>query len=220
MGPKTGHNLVVNPSKNSWWCGRCETGGGPALWLAVEAGIIHCDEAKPRAISGSKFIEVLDYAKSKGIIPDDRSTFNAPPQVKESKQTQDELLSFTRDDFGYYDKTMVYHFSPTKAIDAVLGKIPMCVTGFSRQDKDIYRFDGEIYKLDADSLISVKLRDTCGDYAQTRQINEVLNGVLAALKRHPVSLVPDPFLMPLQNGVVDLRTGQLRSYTPDDYFTF
>jgi len=219
-GSETGHNLVINPSKNSWWCGRCETGGGPALWLAVEAGIVHCDEAKSGAISGSKFIEVLDYAKSKGIIPDDRPTDPAPPQVEESKSTSDELLSFTRDDFGYYDKTMVYHFSPTKAIDAVLGKIPMCATGFSRQDKDIYRFDGEIYKLDADSLISVKLRDTCGDYAQTRQINEVLNGVLAALKRHPVSLVPDPFLMPLQNGVVDLRTGQLRSYRPDDYFTF
>jgi len=26
--------------------------------------------------------------------------------------------------------------------------------------------------------------------------------------------------MPLQNGVVDLRTGQLRSYRPEDYFTF
>ncbi len=219
-GSDTDHNLVVNPAKNSWWCGRHQTGGGPALWLAVEAGIIHCDEAKSGAISGSKFIEVLDYAKSKGIIPDDRPKATTTPQVKEPKPTSDELLSFTRDDFGYYDKTMVYHFSPTKAIDAVLGKIPMCATGFSRQDKDIYRFDGEIYKLDADSLISVKLRDTCGDYAQTRQINEVLNGVLAALKRHPVSLVPDPFLMPLQNGVVDLRTGELRSYKPDDYFTF
>jgi len=70
-GSDTGHNLVVNPAKNSWWCGRHKTGGGVALWLAVEAGIIHCDESKSGAISGSKFIEVLDYAKSKGIIPDD-----------------------------------------------------------------------------------------------------------------------------------------------------
>jgi len=127
--------------------------------------------------------------------------------------------TFTKEDFGYYVKEE-YRFSPTRAINSILERMDLCVTGFTRQDRDIYRFDGEIYRPDADSLIAVILRRTCGDYAQTRQINEVTNGVLAELKRRPVALVPNPFLMPLQNGVVDLRTGKIRLYGPEDHFTF
>ncbi|HRW82577.1 MAG TPA: hypothetical protein P5049_03875, partial [Methanothrix sp.] len=145
--------------------------------------------------------------------------------------------TFTKEDFGYYETVKrkvkdeetgktekvvedVYKFSPTKAIESILGKMNLCITGFTRQDKDIYRFDDEIYRADADSLIAVTLRRTCGDYAQTRQINEVTNGVLAELKRRPLTLTPDPFLMPLQNGVVDLRTRTIRPYRPEDLFTF
>lgn len=67
-GSETGHNLVVNPDKNSWWCGRCETGGGPALWVAVEEGIIDCSEARPGALTGRTFIEVLEAAERRGLI--------------------------------------------------------------------------------------------------------------------------------------------------------
>lgn len=67
-GSETGHNLVVSPEKNSWWCGRHETGGGPALWIAVEEGIIDCSEARPGALTGAKFIEVLEAAERRGLI--------------------------------------------------------------------------------------------------------------------------------------------------------
>jgi len=70
-GSDTGHNLVVNPAKNSWWCGRHDTGGGPALWLAVEAEIIDCSEATAGSLRGEKYLQVLDYARKRGIIPDD-----------------------------------------------------------------------------------------------------------------------------------------------------
>ncbi|MDD5515623.1 MAG: hypothetical protein PHX71_09825 [Synergistales bacterium] len=70
-GSDTGHNLVVNPAKNSWWCGRHDAGGGPALWLAVEAEIIDCSEATAGSLRGEKYLQVLDYARKRGIIPDD-----------------------------------------------------------------------------------------------------------------------------------------------------
>ena len=59
-GSDTDHNLVINPSKNSWWCGRHETGGGPALWLAVEGRIIDCSEARSGALRGERFLQTLD----------------------------------------------------------------------------------------------------------------------------------------------------------------
>jgi len=67
-GSETGHNLVANPEKNSWWCGRHETGGGPALWVAVEEGIIDCSEARPGALTGKKFIETIEAAERRGLI--------------------------------------------------------------------------------------------------------------------------------------------------------
>lgn len=70
-GSDTGHNLVISPGKNSWWCGRHQTGGGPALWLAVEAGFINCSEATAGSLRGEKYLQVLDYARKRGIIPDD-----------------------------------------------------------------------------------------------------------------------------------------------------
>ncbi|MDF0591786.1 radical SAM protein [Candidatus Methanocrinis natronophilus] len=68
-GSETGHNLVVSPAKDSWWCGRHQTGGGPALWLAVEGRIIDCSEARSGALRGEKFLQTLDYARSRGLIP-------------------------------------------------------------------------------------------------------------------------------------------------------
>ncbi|HNT73250.1 MAG TPA: hypothetical protein PKK92_09360, partial [Methanothrix sp.] len=79
-GSETGHNLVVNPSKNSWWCGRCETGGGPALWLAVEGEILRCEEARGGALRGERFLRVLDYARARGIIPADGRGESSPEE--------------------------------------------------------------------------------------------------------------------------------------------
>lgn len=62
------HNLVVNPSKNTWWCGRHGTGGGVELWIAVEEGIIQCSDAKPGAIRGEKFIQVVEAAERRRLI--------------------------------------------------------------------------------------------------------------------------------------------------------
>ncbi|MDF0591730.1 bifunctional DNA primase/polymerase [Candidatus Methanocrinis natronophilus] len=73
-GSDTNHNLVVNPAKNSWWCGRHHTGGGPALWLSVEAGIIDCSDATAGALRGEKFIRTLDYARGLGLISDSKTS--------------------------------------------------------------------------------------------------------------------------------------------------
>lgn len=67
-GSKTGSNLVINPSKGAWKCWRCGSGGGVALAIAVRYGIIQCHEARPGALRGDKFREVLHVAEEKGFI--------------------------------------------------------------------------------------------------------------------------------------------------------
>ncbi|MDD3250141.1 MAG: hypothetical protein PHF23_07245 [Smithellaceae bacterium] len=94
-GSETGHNLVVSPAKNSWWCGRHDTGGGPALWLAVEGRIIDCSEARSGALRGERFLQTLDYARSRGRIPDeDRGRGeSSTEEARDLLETLEEKLS-------------------------------------------------------------------------------------------------------------------------------
>lgn len=64
-GSDTKQNFWVNTTKNSWHCFRCESGGGPLLWLAVESGFIDCSEAVPGRLRGDDFKKVLKIAQEK-----------------------------------------------------------------------------------------------------------------------------------------------------------
>ena len=293
-GSETGHNLVVNSAKNSWWCGRCETGGGPALWLAVEAEIIDCSEARPGALRGERFLQTLDYAKSKGIIPDeegeardyletvrdglkadprklkDRDVLAALLTLRENDPVEFDILAdelkaaagwvklptlkkmidreerrqadekraradeegagdgggkgddpgyygFARHDFGDYDDEGKFQFSRATAAASIPTKTPMAM---GAGGKDIFYFDGQIYRPQGGPLIGSVLYNVCDDGVNKNQVSEVLDRIRADLQLAPVTWNPDPCLMPLQNGVLDLRGGAFRGYQAEDRFTF
>lgn len=77
-GSKTGKNFSVNTAKNCWHCFRCgppkshRGGGGPLEWLAVEAGLISCKDAKPGCLNDNGlFKKVLQIARDRGFsIPE------------------------------------------------------------------------------------------------------------------------------------------------------
>lgn len=63
-GSTTGHNFNFNTLKNVWKCFRCDSGGDPAVYLAVEYGIIDCSEAKQGVLSDKKiFSELISHMK-------------------------------------------------------------------------------------------------------------------------------------------------------------
>jgi len=70
-GSETGRNLWINPLKNCWHCFRHGSGGGPLLWLAVQEGIIKCEEAGPGALRGDVFKRVLEKARERGLVQGD-----------------------------------------------------------------------------------------------------------------------------------------------------
>lgn len=67
-GSTGGQNFSVNTKKNTWYCFRCNSGGGPALAVAVKEGIISCAEAKKGVLRGELYLRVLEVAKEKGYI--------------------------------------------------------------------------------------------------------------------------------------------------------
>jgi len=67
-GSTGGQNFSVNTKKNTWYCFRCNSGGGPALAVAVKEGIINCSEAKKGILRGELYLRVLEVAKERGYI--------------------------------------------------------------------------------------------------------------------------------------------------------
>ena len=61
-GSGGGHNLSVDDRAGKWYCHRCGSGGGPLEWVAVQAGLIRCDQAKKGCLRGKLFKQTLQIA--------------------------------------------------------------------------------------------------------------------------------------------------------------
>ena len=78
-GSKGGKNFSINTAKNCWHCFRHGTGGGPLEWLAVEAGLISCQDAKPGCLDKETFKKVLQIARDRGFsIPEQEKRQGTP----------------------------------------------------------------------------------------------------------------------------------------------
>jgi len=85
-GSVGGKNYRIDPGKNAWRCDRCESGGGPALFLAMKYGILECDQCLPGALRGDGFTTVLKRATEEGLIVAERTVLpltvsKVPPTV-------------------------------------------------------------------------------------------------------------------------------------------
>lgn len=69
-GSDSGHNLYINPSKGTWHCFRCNSGGDALLAFAVARGIIDCRDTRPGALNDSRVMsEILTQLEKEGRKP-------------------------------------------------------------------------------------------------------------------------------------------------------
>jgi hypothetical protein len=86
--------------------------------------------------------------------------------------------------------------------------------------RDIHWFDGQIYRSTGIPKISQIAYSVAGDAVTRKDLLEVIDRIKSEQLLDPVEFNLDPFAMPLLNGVLNLKTGEFRDYTPDDLFTF
>lgn len=66
-GSKTGHNLVIDPLGDQYFCFRCGRGGGPYEALAVDSGILKCSEVTRGCLQGFTWFELAREARKRGF---------------------------------------------------------------------------------------------------------------------------------------------------------
>jgi putative DNA primase/helicase len=87
-------------------------------------------------------------------------------------------------------------------------------------EKKIWRFDGHIYRDNGRHFFKHAIYNVAEDAIKAKDVDEVFNRLTATLLLKPVVFNPDPFLFPAIDGVLDLKSGEIRDGAPADLMTF
>ena len=201
----TGHNIVINPSENTycWMHDGINAGGDPWVWLA------HASGASPWDVPGEGLLRdptiqsrTIAYAIEKGHIRAE----DAPIVLK----LADVAIAVGE------GENRRWKFSQTTASSSVLKVLTLKM---SRESDRLYYFNGQIYVPDGERIINNLLVGAGGDLATIKNKKEVVAIIKDLLLNQPAVFDPDPHMLGVSNGLVDLRTGEFRAYLPEDLVT-
>lgn len=212
LGSQSGHNVLIT-SDGMQYCymhNGINAGGDAWVWLAHECG------AAPWEVSGNGLLrdpviraKTLEYAARKGYIKPEQIPVRTVP-VEHLLKLEDVAIDKGDDD------EPKWVFSPTTATTSILKTMKLAM---SKESDMIYWFDGRIFNPDGERIIGNALRAAGGDLANIKNCKETVVRLQGILLNHPVEFDHNPFLLGVQNGVVDLSTGIKRDYLPEDLIT-
>ena len=195
-GSTTGRNFCVNIKKGSWYCFRHNSGGGGPMLLAVKEGLLECEDAKPHALRGQAYIEVLKIAKEKYGIP----------VVVPDEEMNPDVERF-------------FEGKPAKLNPALVGAEMLKENRFFTKSTrgQMYRYNpaSGIYEPDAEDFVNTEVSKKLGKHYSTRRRQEVEAFIRAKTLQKMVET--DKYLHAVTNGVIDVRTSELKPFNPDFY---
>ncbi len=206
-GSTTGRNIAINPSKGTFcnFHNGAKTGGDVWVLLAYLSGASGWEANGKNLLDNPRVREATkEYVIEHGYAK--REDFT-------------EHWGITYEDISKLDrKGESLILSVTKAAEAILKKMPLIME--IGDDSTIWWFDGEIYRPDGEAEIDALLCSLAKDQVTNQALNEVLRRVRYGLKKgSQVKINPYPYLLGVENGVVDLRTGELIDCKPEFYIT-
>lgn len=218
-GSTTGKNFRIDLKKNTWYCDRCHSGGGPALWLAVESGILRCDQAASGALRGDDFRKVLRIAEDKGYIKKNLPYFKKLNRKAEPEKTKEITLLDVVDEHllqaGPRKGQVEYTFNPDKAADAIINTYNLVAT----PDEKIWIYENGYYKDNGKVIIDKILDRVAGKLYTINVSKETQKKVfLRSMEEYDI-FDQNPYLLCVRNGVIDLLTGDFLEHSPGYYLT-
>jgi P4 family phage/plasmid primase-like protien len=216
-GSTTGKNFRIDLKKNTWFCDRCHTGGGPALWLAVQNGILRCDQASAGALRGEEFRKVYEIAEKEGHIS------KAPIFKKLDKKAEPEKHDITIEDItdehliqaGPRKGDVERSFNPDKAADAVINAFNVVAT----PDEKLWIYQDGYYNDKGKIVIDQTLDRVAGKLYSVNASKETQKKIFLRCYSEYEIFDKNPYLLCVKNGVVDLLAGDVLEHSPNYYLT-
>lgn len=186
-----GNNFAINIKKNQWCCYRCGTGGGPWELLAIREGILDCSECVPGWRRSSPEKWIAVLNKAREL------GFRIPliPEGETASQYKRSLIRY--------------------GIEVILGSYDLKTI----ESDEIYIYEEGIYKKRGSQGLQ-KLLQLLGE-ATDNTIKETLG----ACRRYTYCSYEETFnlgsdLIPVGNGLLQWKTGELLPFNPGKSFTF
>ncbi len=129
-----------------------------------------------------------------------------------SKITHESLTQERLDNSG----NVVLEFSPTKATDTLIENLRLKI---NIDNYKIHWFTGEIYHSEGASIIKHILYRIMQDEIHPSDVKEVIDRVDGVLRLYAIKFNPYPYLLGVENGVIDCRDKLIRAYSAEDLIT-
>ena len=244
-GSDGGTNFAINEAENSYFCYRCQAGGGPLQWIAVREGLIDCSDSRPGIIKGELFKQVIAIAKEKdGLIFDG---FDIPDTDSDKMEYLDGKENFTeRILFGLTkiknkeeERKMMKRMKETKSLnEEVLTESPMQLdynkftydiakvfvqnipikTITDNDDIYVYKADKGIWE-DDNGLIEGLCRNVLKEDITIVRMREVFSHIKGVTRCERKEFNSDPTKIVLKNCVLDLETLETQPFSKDYLYT-
>jgi len=210
-GSDTGQNFCVNIGKGTWYCFRCETGGGALSWLAVREGLIECYQAKPGALRGDILKKVMEIAKKE--FPEKFET----KIIKKDNGVGYDLI----EDLKEKVPIIIINEGKQQAIYYTAKKlVEKNEFATMRDTEEILHYNDGIYHQEGEQKIKEIVENTWMNIAKTHDVTEIVNHVRRMSYVNRKTFSEDLFLICVKNGILNVKTGKLEDFSSDKKFTW
>jgi len=208
-GSEGGMNTWINPSKNVAKCWRCDCGINVAKAIALNEGIINsCGDV----LDKNDFLKVLEIARRKyGLKRFDKEAIGIEGlSKKDIKLKYLELTGGKNRDFSDASELLVKYIKNKNYIYAI------------RDDEksEIWMYSDGIYKPNGKSIIGEQIRDVLEECYTPFIFNLVIAKLIADTAIGAQEFFNNNYVneIPVQNGILDVMTHELRPFDPKKIF--
>jgi len=246
-GSDTGSNFKVDEGAETFRCWRHQTTGTALHLVGMDAGIITCGEWDGTGLSSDTWNEIFEEARERGLdVGEKQSAYTSAAEeaaraetdggpaatVEDGEQSRDHVLSIEErvrsevltpvDPPEEYDgETIDSRVAVQRFTDILLDNFDFVkpredVRGW-RGTLYVYEEEEGIYEPHGEAFIEEQAERLLGSWVNNQQVNEITGKIERRSLRRPGELETEPEKLCVDNGILNLHTGELFDHGPDQY---
>ncbi len=236
-GSSTGTNFQVDPGADTWRCWRHGTTGNALHLIGMQHGIISCGEWQNGGLSSDKWSQIFDAARDDGYDVGEEYEPQAEQVDYEDIDSDQDVREMAREEI----KQVFAELNPPEDEDREPIPKKLAIHRFDEiidthwhwmyPDAAANGWYNQLYVYDVDRGVytptgSPMIRHLCEVLLGSYSDNHVVSELVAKIKRRNRIRAlevdqkkPPAHELVVGNGILNLKTGELRDYTPDAYHT-
>lgn len=242
----TGSNFLVDEDAETWRCWRHGCTGNGLHLLGIQEGVISCGEWDSNSISSDQWSQIFDAARDRGLDVPEKQTRESPTSsAKEAVEGRTDGGTTTDEESGpshtlsLRERVAAEVLTPVDPPEEYEGEeitgetaidrfaTILCMEyDFVRPRADtpgwrdtLYNYVGEdgIYEPHGEAFIKRESERLLGAWTSNQKVREIVSKVERRAMTTGDDLSTDPNRIVVENGILDLHTGDLDAYTPGEY---